>query len=44
VVGPDAYLSLPDLIAAVEAGEKAINGEPGQPGGQGSPYRPGSEV
>ena len=25
VVGPDAYLSLPDLIAAVEAGEKAIN-------------------
>lgn len=23
VVGPDAYLSLPDLIAAVEAGEKA---------------------
>lgn len=28
VVGPDAYLSLPDLIAAVEAGEKAINVEP----------------
>lgn len=27
VVGPDAYLSLPDLIAAVEAGEKAINVE-----------------
>ena len=25
VVGPDAYLTLPDLIAAVEAGEKAIN-------------------
>ena len=25
VVGPDAYLSLPDLVAAVEAGEKAIN-------------------
>ena len=27
VVGPDAYLALPDLIAAVEAGEKAINVE-----------------
>ena len=27
VVGPDAYLSLPELIAAVEAGEKAINVE-----------------
>ncbi|KAA6329996.1 hypothetical protein EZS27_021252 [termite gut metagenome] len=27
VVGPDAYLSLPDLIAAVENGEKAINVE-----------------
>ena len=27
VVGPDAYLSLPDLIASVEAGEKAINVE-----------------
>lgn len=27
VVGPDAYLSLPDLVAAVEAGEKAINVE-----------------
>ena len=27
VVGPDAYLSLPDLIAAVEAGETAINVE-----------------
>ena len=25
VVGPDAYLTLPGLIAAVEAGEKAIN-------------------
>ena len=25
VAGPDAYLSLPDLIASVEAGEKAIN-------------------
>ncbi|EGJ70577.1 (Dimethylallyl)adenosine tRNA methylthiotransferase miaB [Bacteroides coprosuis DSM 18011] len=25
VVGPDAYLSLPDLIASVEAGEKAID-------------------
>ncbi|MGP1437095.1 MAG: tRNA (N6-isopentenyl adenosine(37)-C2)-methylthiotransferase MiaB [Phocaeicola sp.] len=25
VVGPDSYLSLPDLIAAVEAGEKAID-------------------
>lgn len=25
VVGPDAYLTLPELIAAVEAGEKAIN-------------------
>jgi tRNA-2-methylthio-N6-dimethylallyladenosine synthase len=25
VVGPDAYLTLPDLVAAVEAGEKAIN-------------------
>lgn len=25
VVGPDAYLSLPDLIASVEAGHKAIN-------------------
>ena len=27
VVGPDAYMSLPDLVAAVEAGEKAINVE-----------------
>ena len=27
VVGPDAYLTLPELIAAVEAGEKAINVE-----------------
>ncbi len=27
VVGPDAYLSLPELIAAVEAGEKAMNVE-----------------
>ncbi len=27
VVGPDAYLSLPDQIASVEAGEKAINVE-----------------
>lgn len=27
VAGPDAYLTLPDLIAAVEAGEKAINVE-----------------
>lgn len=27
VVGPDAYLTLPDLVAAVEAGEKAINVE-----------------
>ena len=27
VVGPDAYLTLPDLIAAVEAGENAINVE-----------------
>ena len=27
VVGPDAYLSLPELIAAVETGEKAINVE-----------------
>ena len=27
VAGPDAYLSLPDLIAAAEAGEKAINVE-----------------
>ena len=27
VVGPDAYLTLPDLIVAVEAGEKAINVE-----------------
>lgn len=27
VVGPDGYLSLPDLIASVEAGEKAINVE-----------------
>ncbi len=25
VVGPDAYLSLPELIASVEAGEKAMN-------------------
>ncbi len=25
VAGPDAYLTLPDLIAAVESGEKAIN-------------------
>ncbi len=27
VVGPDAYLTLPDLIASVEAGHKAINVE-----------------
>lgn len=27
VAGPDAYLTLPDLISAVEAGEKAINVE-----------------
>ena len=27
VVGPDAYLSLPDLIASVESGHKAINVE-----------------
>ena len=27
VVGPDAYLNLPELIASVEAGEKAINVE-----------------
>ena len=27
VAGPDAYLSLPDLMAAAEAGEKAINVE-----------------
>ncbi|MBQ4277113.1 MAG: tRNA (N6-isopentenyl adenosine(37)-C2)-methylthiotransferase MiaB [Bacteroidaceae bacterium] len=27
VAGPDSYLSLPDLFAAVEAGEKAINVE-----------------
>jgi tRNA-2-methylthio-N6-dimethylallyladenosine synthase len=27
VAGPDAYLSLPDLIASVEAGQKAINVE-----------------
>ena len=27
VAGPDAYLSLPDLIAQVEAGEKAMNVE-----------------
>ena len=27
VVGPDAYLTLPDLVAAVESGEKAINVE-----------------
>lgn len=27
VVGPDAYLTLPELVAAVEAGEKAINVE-----------------
>ncbi len=27
VVGPDAYLTLPDLVAAVETGEKAINVE-----------------
>ena len=27
VVGPDAYLSLPELIASVETGEKAINVE-----------------
>ena len=25
VVGPDAYLDLPNLIGAVEQGEKAIN-------------------
>lgn len=27
VVGPDAYLDLPDLVSTVEAGEKAINVE-----------------
>ena len=27
VAGPDAYLTLPDLIASVEHGEKAINVE-----------------
>lgn len=27
VVGPDAYLTLPDLVSAVEVGEKAINVE-----------------
>ena len=27
VVGPDAYLTLPDLVASVEAGQKAINVE-----------------
>lgn len=27
VVGPDAYLTLPELVASVEAGEKAINVE-----------------
>ena len=27
VAGPDAYLSLPELFAAVEAGEKAVNVE-----------------
>ncbi|KAA6338976.1 tRNA-2-methylthio-N(6)-dimethylallyladenosine synthase [termite gut metagenome] len=27
VVGPDAYLSLPDMVASVEDGEKAINVE-----------------
>src|SRR5574344_2767655 len=27
VVGPDAYLTLPELVAAVEAGENAINVE-----------------
>ena len=27
VVGPDAYMTLPDLVASVEAGEKAINVE-----------------
>ncbi|WP_417128812.1 tRNA (N6-isopentenyl adenosine(37)-C2)-methylthiotransferase MiaB [Phocaeicola sp.] len=27
VAGPDAYLTLPDLVGAVEAGEKAINVE-----------------
>ena len=27
VVGPDAYLTLPELIASVEAGEKAMNVE-----------------
>ncbi len=27
VVGPDAYLTLPELVAAVEAGEKAMNVE-----------------
>ncbi|MDR0940521.1 MAG: tRNA (N6-isopentenyl adenosine(37)-C2)-methylthiotransferase MiaB [Mediterranea sp.] len=27
VVGPDAYLALPELVASVEAGEKAINVE-----------------
>ncbi len=25
VAGPDAYLTLPDLVSAVEAGQKAIN-------------------
>ena len=27
VAGPDAYMSLPDLVAQVECGQKAINGE-----------------
>ena len=27
VVGPDAYMTLPDLVASVEAGQKAINVE-----------------
>ncbi|MDR0976218.1 MAG: tRNA (N6-isopentenyl adenosine(37)-C2)-methylthiotransferase MiaB, partial [Prevotellaceae bacterium] len=27
VAGPDAYLTLPELVAAVEAGQKAINVE-----------------
>ena len=32
VAGPDAYLSLPDLIAQAETGHKAINIEPYQNG------------
>ena len=27
VVGPDAYMSLPDMVAQVECGQKAINVE-----------------